>query len=89
MPDTETSACRKLDTRISACFKLDCRNQCMPLAIHRTSAFLELDTGTTACLQLDTGISACLSYFRTVFYHSGGSMELNACILLLAHMVYL
>jgi hypothetical protein len=25
----------------------------------------------------------------TVRYHSGGSMELNACILLLAHMVYL
>jgi hypothetical protein len=25
----------------------------------------------------------------TVSYHSGGSMELNACILLLAHMVYL
>jgi hypothetical protein len=24
-----------------------------------------------------------------VRYHSGGSMELNACILLLAHMVYL
>ena len=26
---------------------------------------------------------------HTVRYHSGGSMELNACILLLAHMVYL
>jgi hypothetical protein len=25
----------------------------------------------------------------TVRYHSGGSMKLNACILLLAHMVYL
>ncbi len=25
----------------------------------------------------------------SVRYHSGGSMELNACILLLAHMVYL
>jgi hypothetical protein len=25
----------------------------------------------------------------TVCYHSGGSMKLNACILLLAHMVYL
>jgi hypothetical protein len=25
----------------------------------------------------------------TVHYHSGGSMKLNACILLLAHMVYL
>jgi hypothetical protein len=24
-----------------------------------------------------------------VRYHSGGSMKLNACILLLAHMVYL
>jgi hypothetical protein len=25
----------------------------------------------------------------TVRYHSGGSMKLNACILFLAHMVYL
>jgi hypothetical protein len=27
--------------------------------------------------------------FATVRYHCGGSMELNACILLLAYMVYL
>jgi hypothetical protein len=26
---------------------------------------------------------------RVVRYHSGGSMKLNACILFLAHMVYL
>jgi hypothetical protein len=26
---------------------------------------------------------------ESVRYHSGGSMKLNACILLLAHMVYL
>ncbi len=28
-------------------------------------------------------------YNRYVCYHFGGSMKLNACILLLAHMVYL
>jgi hypothetical protein len=28
-------------------------------------------------------------YTVIVRYHSGGSMKLNACILLLAHMVYL
>ncbi len=30
-----------------------------------------------------------LSFYIFVHDHSGGSMELNACILLLVHMVYL
>ncbi len=30
-----------------------------------------------------------LSLKETVRYHSGGSMKLNACNLLLSHMVYL
>jgi hypothetical protein len=28
-------------------------------------------------------------YILIVRYHSGGSMKLNACILILVHMVYL
>jgi hypothetical protein len=33
----------------------------------------------------------CLTFHRLVVvrYHSGGSMKLNACNLLLAHMIYL
>jgi hypothetical protein len=33
--------------------------------------------------------SMCLPMLMSVRYHSGGSMKLNACILLLADMVYL
>jgi hypothetical protein len=33
--------------------------------------------------------SSMSSETTTVHYHSGGSMKLNACILILAHMVYL
>ncbi len=29
-----------------------------------------------------------MTVMMTVRYHSGGSMKLNACILILAHMVY-
>jgi hypothetical protein len=42
------------------------------------------------------GLTMTFTEFKTkwegvigVRYHSGGSMKLNACILLLAHMVYL
>jgi hypothetical protein len=35
------------------------------------------------------GHSGVVELILDVRYHSGGSMELNACILLLAHMVYL
>jgi hypothetical protein len=34
-------------------------------------------------------LNVTLFYFVLVRYHFGGSMELNACILLLALMVYL
>ncbi len=33
--------------------------------------------------------SICYLFTVTVRYHTGGSMKLNACILHLAHMVYL
>jgi hypothetical protein len=55
--------------------------------VHMSLNILHLRTS------LPVHMSFCLSVLRLsiplVRYHSGGSMKLNACILLLAHMVYL
>jgi hypothetical protein len=40
-------------------------------------------------LKVSIVFTSSRSAYLTVRYHSGGSMKLNACILFLAHMVYL
>ncbi len=47
--------------------------------------FLDMDMDIDMDEDVDMNVDVDIS----VPYHSGGSMKLNACILVLAHMVYL
>ncbi len=71
------SKCQLLEYCLFATYADRCRNNAPSVIAPSCRLFLTW--------RVEKVIQYCIYTVRTVRYHSGGSMELNACILLLAH----